>query len=117
MINMHHDWGWPFLGFIWSVGFAGIFMEIFSSGKYPRVSTVLYVAMGWVSESLDPIYVSVCLSILINLSISLYTSIIQAIVLAIRPTLRNIPLEGMYWLAAGGLCYTGNAIYYIVSLV
>jgi len=34
------------------------------------------------------------------------------IVVAIKPLIENIPRAGLFWLAAGGLAYTGGVAFY-----
>jgi hemolysin III len=35
------------------------------------------------------------------------------IVIAFRPLIRNVPAEGLFWLAAGGLLYIGGVFFYL----
>ena len=34
------------------------------------------------------------------------------VVFAIRPLMQNLPMEGLYWLLAGGIAYTLGAVLY-----
>lgn len=51
------------------------------------VSTLMYVLMGWI------------------------------IVFAIKPLISNFPIEGIIWLAAGGIAYTMGAIIYGIKKI
>ena len=77
-------WGWTLFGFVWTLAAIGVlFKVIFGSGRYPRLSTSIYVAMGWV------------------------------IVLAIKPLFLGMDRAGLILLIAGGLSYTGGVVFYI----
>jgi len=39
------------------------------------------------------------------------------VVFAINPLVRNLPLEGLYWLLAGGLSYTVGAVLYAIKSI
>ncbi len=51
-------------------------------GKLAKVSTLLYIAMGWV------------------------------VIVAARPLLENVDIGGLLLLLAGGLAYTGGVVFY-----
>ncbi len=76
-------WGWTILGVIWSLAIAGIITKVKLGFIFPRLSTGLYVAMGWMG------------------------------VIAIQPMLTRVPHAGLLWLLAGGLCYTGGVLFYV----
>ena len=69
-------WGWTLFGLVWAMALAGVAVKAVAGIRYPRVSTALYLAMGWIA------------------------------VIAIKPMLQLIPNWGLFWLVAGGLCYT-----------
>jgi hemolysin III len=69
-------WGWTLFGLVWTMAIAGVAVKAMTGIRYPRVSTALYVAMGWIA------------------------------VIAIKPMLELIPNWGLFWLVAGGLFYT-----------
>lgn len=76
-------WGWSILGVVWSLAMAGIITKVKLGFTFPRLSTGLYVAMGWMG------------------------------VIAIQPMLTRVPHAGLLWLLAGGLCYTGGVLFYV----
>ena len=69
-------WGWTLFGLVWAMALAGVAVKAVAGIRYPRVSTALYVAMGWIA------------------------------LIAIKPMLELIPNWGLFWLVAGGLFYT-----------
>ena len=69
-------WGWTLLGLIWSLAVMGMVLTALGGVRYPAVSTVVYVAMGWL------------------------------IVIAARPVWLRVPAAGLAWLVLGGLAYT-----------
>jgi hemolysin III len=69
-------WGWTLFGLVWAMALAGVAVKAMAGIRYPRVSTALYLAMGWIA------------------------------VIAIKPMFELIPGWGLFWLVAGGLCYT-----------
>lgn len=75
-------WGWTLLVFVWALAAAGILFKSIAGMKYPRVSTGLYLAMGWI------------------------------IVIAAKPLWLSMPGWGLFWLAAGGVAYTAGVGFY-----
>jgi hemolysin III len=75
-------WGWALFGVVWGLAAAGVALTGALGVRYPRASTAVYIAMGWL------------------------------IVVAIKPLLMHLPHEGLAWLVAGGLAYTGGAAFY-----
>lgn len=76
-------WGWSLFGVVWGLALAGILLKIFFTGRYKVISTLAYIAMGWL------------------------------VVVAIRPVFRAIGPWGMAWLAIGGVCYTAGCAFYV----
>jgi len=75
-------WGWSLLVIIWSIAIAGAFLKLWFTGKYERISTALYLGMGWMA------------------------------IIAIKPMIELVPLPALLWLLAGGLCYTCGVYFY-----
>lgn len=44
-----HWWGWTIFIVLWSLTLIGTITKIFATGKYPRLSLLLYLCMGWVA--------------------------------------------------------------------
>ena len=75
-------WGWTLLGLVWGLGIAGIVSQAVGGMRFPKLTTAMYIAMGWL------------------------------IVVAVRPMWLRIPLPGLLWLLAGGLAYTAGVAFY-----
>lgn len=82
LAGMRGGWGWGLFGVAWSLALAGIVAKIFFIGRFPRLSTFLYLAMGWM------------------------------VLIAIRPLHLALPGEVLMWIAAGGLFYTLGTPFY-----
>ena len=77
-------WGWTLFGIVWTLAALGVlFKVVFGSGAMAKVSTAIYVAMGWV------------------------------IIIAIKPLMASMEHAGLMLLVAGGLCYTGGVVFYV----
>lgn len=76
-------WGWWLLAVIWSLALFGIVAKATVGFRFPRLSTVVYLLMGWL------------------------------ILVAIRPLLASVALPGVAWLLAGGVAYTGGVLFYV----
>lgn len=76
-------WGWSLLGVIWGLAALGIFAKVKVGFVYPRLSTGLYVAMGWMG------------------------------IVVLQPLLSRMPAGGLWWLLAGGICYTGGVLFFV----
>lgn len=46
---LHGSWGWAMLGTIWTLALAGLIFKALAGMRFPRASTFLYLAMGWVA--------------------------------------------------------------------
>jgi hemolysin III len=83
LIGLRDDGGWLLFGVIWTLALAGIVFKLFFTGRFKLVSTLIYVAMGWIA------------------------------LLAIGPMLRQLPPVTLGWLFAGGVAYTVGALFYM----
>ncbi|OOG38559.1 MULTISPECIES: hemolysin III family protein [unclassified Rhodanobacter] len=82
---LHGGWGWTMLGVIWSLALAGLVFKAMVGPRFPRVSTLMYVAMGWV------------------------------VMIAIRPLWLHMSANGLLWLGAGGLAYTLGVVFFVLD--
>ena len=48
LLAVRHPWGWVLFGVIWMLAIAGIAAKFTVGFRYPRLSTILYLGMGWV---------------------------------------------------------------------
>jgi hemolysin III len=79
--------GWVVFGVCWAMALAGVVLKLYFTGRYHRVSTAMYLFMGWV------------------------------IVFAIKPLVANLSSEGLFWLVVGGLSYTVGAVFFCLGKV
>ena len=87
LVTLQGTLGWVIFCTSWGLALTGIILKLFFTGKYNLISTLMYVFMGWV------------------------------IVFAIKPLINNLPLEGLFWLFAGGMAYTIGAILYSIKKI
>jgi hemolysin III len=85
LVTLRGGWGWSVLGVIWTLAIAGTVLKLCFAHLPRGLSTALYVGMGWVA------------------------------VVAIGPLVDRVALDGVAWLAAGGLLYTLGAVIYAVE--
>ncbi len=74
-------WGWTLFGLVWSLAVLGIVLTAVAGIRYPRLSTGVYLGMGWL------------------------------VLIAIRPLWLRVPLAGLLWLLAGGIAYTAGVAF------
>lgn len=82
LVGLRGAWGWGLFAGIWTLALAGIVFKLFFTGRFKRLSTALYIAMGWL------------------------------VVIAIKPLLANLDASTLGWLLAGGLSYTLGTVFY-----
>lgn len=77
-------WGWTILALVWTLAILGIILKTTRGvSQHPKLAMCLYLGMGWL------------------------------ILIAIRPLARQIPLDGLLWLVAGGIAYTAGVIFFL----
>ena len=75
-------WGWTLFGIVWGAAAVGVYDKLISGIRRPRLSTPLYLIMGW------------------------------SVVIVIRPLVLSMDPPGLRWLVAGGLFYTVGVVFY-----
>ena len=83
LVTLHGPWGWWLFGTIWTLAILGVAFKAFYTGRFKRLSTIIYVAMGWIA------------------------------VVAIEPMIRMISAASLLWLLAGGVFYTLGTVFYM----
>lgn len=75
-------WAWTILGIVWGCALIAAIFTAIDLKKYAKFSMICYLGMGW------------------------------CVVLAIKPTLQALSIQGILWLLFGGISYTIGAILY-----
>jgi len=83
LVTIRGPWGWSIFGVVWAAAIAGIILKIFFIGKYRTLSTLLYVAIGWV------------------------------LLIAIKPLYASLPTPGFWLLMAGCFTYSIGVIFFL----
>lgn len=87
IVVLNNDFGWYMFLFVWTCALLGVILKLFFTGRFDKISTFLYLLMGW------------------------------QVMFFIKPIMNNLPLEGLYYLMAGGVAYTLGAILYSISRI
>jgi hemolysin III len=84
LVTLSGAWGWWVFGIIWFLAVCGIIFQVFFySDRLRIISTIIYLLMGWM------------------------------VIVAIKPLVNNMELNGLWWLLAGGLSYSGGVAFYL----
>lgn len=75
-------WAWSILGAVWGCALVAAIFTAIDLKKYAVFSMICYIGMGW------------------------------CILLALKPTIQALSIQGMLWLLFGGISYTIGAILY-----
>jgi hemolysin III len=86
LIGLRGADGYALFAVIWSLALAGIVFKLYCTGKYRRLSTLMYVCMGWLA------------------------------IFAAEPMLAKLPTAAILWLLAGGVAYTAGTAFYHARL-
>jgi len=87
LVTLNGTVGWVIFAISWGMALTGITLKLFFTGRYRLLSTAMYIFMGWL------------------------------IIFAIKPLINNLPVDGIYWLVAGGLAYTLGGILYSIKKI
>lgn len=85
IVALDSDLGNYMFIFVWIFAFIGIILKLFFTGRFSKISTFLYLIMGW------------------------------QVVIFIKPLMSNLTPEGLKYLFAGGIFYTVGAIFYSIK--
>ena len=84
---LHGTWGWILFGLVWGMALVGTILKVLGGIRYNTVSTLVYVAMGWL------------------------------VVIAADKVWALVPAWGIFWLLAGGIAYTAGAVFFLAERV
>lgn len=82
LVTLRGGWGWSLFGVTWGIALAGVIFKLFWAGRFRLLSTLLYIAMGWL------------------------------VMIAIVPLVRAVSHETLALLFAGGISYTAGTLFY-----
>ncbi|BDQ33675.1 hemolysin III [Pseudodesulfovibrio portus] len=82
LIPLRGGWGWSLFGVVWGVALSGIVMKIFWITAPRRLSTAIYLGMGWLA------------------------------IIGIYPIYLSMPGPAVAWLVGGGVIYSLGAVIY-----
>jgi hemolysin III len=85
LVTLRGPWGWSLFGVIWGLAILGILTKLFYINLPRRMTTLIYICMGWM------------------------------VVFAIRPLIESLPSGGVLLLLAGGLAYSFGGVVYIAK--
>ncbi len=77
--------GWVLLGLVWSFAVVGVTLRTFDRLLHPRLSTGMYLAMGWLT------------------------------LIAAAPLAGRVPSAGLTLLVAGGLAYSAGVVFFLLD--
>ena len=84
---LHGTWGWILFGLVWSMAAVGVVLKAIGGIRYNTVSTLVYIAMGWL------------------------------VVIAADKVWTLVPKWGIFWLFAGGIAYTLGAVFFLAERI
>lgn len=87
LVTLAGKTGWLLFAASWTMAFIGVILKVFFTGRFKIISTLMYVFMGWI------------------------------VLFVAKPLLAVFPIEGFYWLVAGGIAYTLGAIIYSIKKI
>ena len=51
-------WGWTLFGLVWGIAVVGVILKSIGGVRYQRLSTILYLAMGWLIIAVKPLWLN-----------------------------------------------------------
>ncbi|KAB1160651.1 hemolysin III family protein [Tenacibaculum aiptasiae] len=87
LVVLPEETGWYLFVFVWLFALTGVILKLFFTGKFDKLSTALYLIMGW------------------------------QVVFLIKPLMENLSSEGLFYLMAGGVFYTVGALFYSIGKI
>ena len=83
LVGLRGSIGWWLFATIWALALFGVVFKLFYTGRFKRLSTLVYIAMGWL------------------------------VGVAARPMLQALDGATLVWLLAGGIAYTLGTVFYL----
>lgn len=83
LVGLREHGGWWLFGTIWALAAIGIVFKLLVRGRYRKLSTLIYVLMGWIA------------------------------VIAIEPMTEQLSTWTLVWIFSGGVAYTLGTLFYL----
>jgi len=87
LVGLNSDLGWYMFLFVWIFALTGIILKLFFTGRFDKLSTVMYLLMGW------------------------------QVMFFIKPLMESLTTEAFSYLVAGGIFYSVGAILYSIKKI
>jgi hemolysin III len=87
LVALDSSLGWYMFVFVWLFALTGIILKLFFTGKFEKISTAMYLLMGW------------------------------QVMFFIKPLMNSLTAEGFQYLVAGGFFYSVGAILYSIQKI
>ena len=87
LISLNGALGWSIFGIVWSVAFIGVVLKLFFTGRYKKLSTLMYILMGWM------------------------------ILFFISPLTAALPTPALVLLIVGGVLYSTGAVFFSLEKI
>lgn len=82
LVTLQGAWGWSLFGVVWGLAIAGVALKLIFRTRFALLSTLVYIAMGWL------------------------------VVVAFGPMVAALEPLPLFLLVAGGVAYTAGTVFY-----
>ena len=83
LVGLREHGGWWLFGAIWTLAIAGVVFKLLTRGRFKLLSTLIYIAMGWLA------------------------------IVAIEPMTEQLSSWALLWIFSGGVAYTLGTLFYM----
>ncbi|WP_371378143.1 PAQR family membrane homeostasis protein TrhA [Thalassotalea aquiviva] len=87
LISLKGAWGYSILSVVWTLAILGIYFKLVYKQRFPKISLLTYLAMGWM------------------------------VVIAFPQMIANVATGGLILLASGGAAYSLGAVFYAIKKI
>ncbi len=87
LVALNSPLGWYMFIAVWIFALVGVVLKLFFTGRFDKISTLMYVLMGW------------------------------QVILFINPLMEVLSENGLNFLIAGGIFYTVGAVLYLIQKI
>lgn len=87
LVSLREGNGWTIFYIVWGLAITGVIFKSFATHRLAFLAPIFYIALGWM------------------------------IVIDLEGLLTMMPLRGVLWLLAGGVCYTSGIVFYAIDRI